>query len=484
MGRADSDQDRDHSSHQYQFLTPLALKMSRAIVVVVALVAFFTGWRGVEGAYSSGRLLARSVARAKAGRGAEMPGLIGLAPLEPPSEFEEKALKEFQTGKYDDLVTSATQNAASGKSGGGKSGGGGTSGSWPSGKKGGGSKESGVTGSWDGKSGGQWCFNSPPWVRHKTANRAYYGAALSVSAYDIKSRTSVLPTQSTVTDQFTTGKRGGSKVVYVGKTGATKYEKFTAPFFVSKWKTVYFFSVRGTAGMEDAFRDADATFVDFAVIGSGGKRVLGAAHRGFASLVKMQNVVPVYEKLRGACPRCEWRFSGHSLGGAVVQLAALLYHLKYGGPKVEVYTIGSPRVADLTLGAKMKQHMTHYRFKNQNDLVPSVPTKSTACIMTLSPIAVPIIGPALVNSDDAKKQCALQFKHSAAVSVRLYRPPAPLQLSNSGINPMLYRDPFTVMPIEPQCIAEDNSHAGYSVPDHSSSHYLAYLKDMVEIGNW
>lgn len=62
-------------------------------------------------------------------------------------------------------------------------------------------------------------------------------------------------------------------------------------------------------------------------------------------------------------------FTGHSLGGALATLAAKRYNRVRG-----LYTFGSPRVGDL----EFRNHYsaTHFRFVNDDDIVPRVPPQA------------------------------------------------------------------------------------------------------------
>ena len=64
---------------------------------------------------------------------------------------------------------------------------------------------------------------------------------------------------------------------------------------------------------------------------------------------------------------------GHSLGGAMAHLFAL-YFAEYKSQRVTLYTYGSPRVGGWTFNRLMKQNnIEHHRFRNNNDIVPTVP---------------------------------------------------------------------------------------------------------------
>ena len=68
-------------------------------------------------------------------------------------------------------------------------------------------------------------------------------------------------------------------------------------------------------------------------------------------------------------------FTGHSLGGALATIAATYYSFKYNTTNISCITFGSPRVGDdyfVDLFEKGVQNS--YRFVNDNDPVPCIPT--------------------------------------------------------------------------------------------------------------
>lgn len=95
-------------------------------------------------------------------------------------------------------------------------------------------------------------------------------------------------------------------------------------------------------------------------------QVGGRVHNGFQNeLEKLwENIIDVLEINKDK----ELYITGHSLGGAMATVAAS--RLK---DEVEaLYTYGSPRVGTRSF-VKSFSHVSHYRFVNNNDIVPKVP---------------------------------------------------------------------------------------------------------------
>jgi hypothetical protein len=68
-------------------------------------------------------------------------------------------------------------------------------------------------------------------------------------------------------------------------------------------------------------------------------------------------------------------FSGHSLGGAIATMASLYYAYKYPDMDIECITFGSPRVGSKEFANTFNNTIkTSYRFINDNDPVPCLPT--------------------------------------------------------------------------------------------------------------
>lgn len=104
----------------------------------------------------------------------------------------------------------------------------------------------------------------------------------------------------------------------------------------------------------DWLTDGKFTLVKFA----GG----GSVHSGFLGALdevwtKLENAVEALRKVRPERP--VW-FTGHSLGGALAQLAAARW-----GKARAVYTFGAPMTGDAEFAAHYR--ITHYRVVNNND---------------------------------------------------------------------------------------------------------------------
>ena len=95
----------------------------------------------------------------------------------------------------------------------------------------------------------------------------------------------------------------------------------------------------------------------------------GRVHRGFKK--EVDDVWPMLETALMLNTKPVW-FCGHSLGGAMATICAgrcFLSHIS-SNPE-ELYTFGSPRVGDRRYVNFIK--LTHYRWVNNNDIVPRVP---------------------------------------------------------------------------------------------------------------
>lgn len=129
---------------------------------------------------------------------------------------------------------------------------------------------------------------------------------------------------------------------------------------------------RGTSSLNDVTTD---------LIGGAGllapSRFGGQMHDGFLTAYQSveRQITDAVNRAKGGNPNKPILFSGHSLGGALAQIAATDLREK-GATIAGVYTFGQPRVGDkgfcdhykaLGLGAKTFRHI------NQNDPVPCVP---------------------------------------------------------------------------------------------------------------
>ncbi len=103
---------------------------------------------------------------------------------------------------------------------------------------------------------------------------------------------------------------------------------------------------------------------------------LGLVHFGFWTLYFKQLAEAVREAVQGLDPSKPLVLTGHSLGGALANLAALDLVLRqpHWQSKVHVYTYGAPRVGDRTFAENHSQWVpNHYRIVNLADLVPMTP---------------------------------------------------------------------------------------------------------------
>lgn len=98
---------------------------------------------------------------------------------------------------------------------------------------------------------------------------------------------------------------------------------------------------------------------------------IGRVHSGFHNHVNI--LWPKIEMVLRENQRPVW-FAGHSLGGAMATLCAVRCRLSQipSEPRA-IFTYGSPRVGDRKLVNFLK--VRHYRWVNNNDIVPRVPPR-------------------------------------------------------------------------------------------------------------
>jgi triacylglycerol lipase len=116
---------------------------------------------------------------------------------------------------------------------------------------------------------------------------------------------------------------------------------------------------RGTANFRDWLTDAEC--VRESHVHSGFKRA-------FDSIA-----IDLLDALKDVPEEGRIFFTGHSLGGAQAVLASWAFASHY--PRLEVYTFGQPRVGDAYFASQCKEKFgaRHFRFVNQEDIVPRVP---------------------------------------------------------------------------------------------------------------
>lgn len=139
---------------------------------------------------------------------------------------------------------------------------------------------------------------------------------------------------------------------------------------------------RGTANIRDWMTDADFRMINHVHCGF---------HRAFDSIaVELLDYLSEHQGKPVI-------FTGHSLGGAQAVLAAWAFAQHHPGS--QVYTFGQPRVGDAFFAAQCKEKFgdSHFRFVNQEDIVPRVPAwlqgyRHSGQELFFSSLALPLIG--------------------------------------------------------------------------------------------
>lgn len=131
-------------------------------------------------------------------------------------------------------------------------------------------------------------------------------------------------------------------------------------------KDNFILTFRGTqpTQWEDIKADLDIKKVYSSTIDG---RVEGKVHRGFKYALNdvWNDVIEHMEKCEAN--KKQIFITGHSLGAALATLVAG----RLNNPNVVLYTYGSPRVGSKKWNSMQK--FTHYRFRNNNDLVTRIP---------------------------------------------------------------------------------------------------------------
>ena len=169
-----------------------------------------------------------------------------------------------------------------------------------------------------------------------------------------------------------------SQIAYLDQKAATKKAKAmgftTVEFYNLDGAQTYRFmnkhdlviACRGTEPTE--FNDIKADLKAMPVIAETVSRV----HRGFKKEVDDLWPMVLEDLERTANDKKKIWFCGHSLGAAMATIMASRCHLYPDvEPVEELYTYGSPRVGWPTYGNSLG--VTHHRWKNNNDIVTSVP---------------------------------------------------------------------------------------------------------------
>lgn len=101
-------------------------------------------------------------------------------------------------------------------------------------------------------------------------------------------------------------------------------------------------------------------------------------HSGFLILYNSSSMASTIKQAFGellkAHPEGPTYMLGHSMGGALAQLAALDLKITYDLPDVKSYTFGAPRLGNSVFSDFFNEHVTEaWRFTHGRDIVPSVP---------------------------------------------------------------------------------------------------------------
>jgi hypothetical protein len=137
--------------------------------------------------------------------------------------------------------------------------------------------------------------------------------------------------------------------------------------FVARKDNHAIIAFRGTSNLLDVVTDLNALLV--------GYRGGGKVHRGFAKAP--DTVWPKLKEAVNALPETDRVFvTGHSLGGALAQLAAYRIGLELGRRVQAVYGYGSPRVGDRKFAGRYSKRLGDrtFLYVNGGDPVARVPT--------------------------------------------------------------------------------------------------------------
>lgn len=139
----------------------------------------------------------------------------------------------------------------------------------------------------------------------------------------------------------------------------------------------YIVAFRGTQDLDDWFTDADAFQVGLSRRLGGDAPGLDQArvHQGFQLLAisLSREVCAAAERFKAKVPVY---VTGHSLGGAVAALTALMLKTHMKRPEVRLYSYAAPRVGDPAFVSAYNTLLpSSYRVVNLADVVPLVPPR-------------------------------------------------------------------------------------------------------------
>ena len=187
---------------------------------------------------------------------------------------------------------------------------------------------------------------------------------MSINELNFKERSLLFANLSSIS--YNNVKEAKSQVKKLGFTTVEFYEKDGAQAYRFMNKTDIVIACRGTQPAE--FNDIKADLKATPVIAETISRV----HRGFKA--EVDELWPMVQEdiLRKVNLGKTLWFCGHSLGAAMATIMAsrCLHDVELNDP-IELYTFGSPRVG--WRGYVKSLNVTHHRWKNNNDIVTTVP---------------------------------------------------------------------------------------------------------------
>lgn len=146
---------------------------------------------------------------------------------------------------------------------------------------------------------------------------------------------------------------------------------------VSRKGDHYIISFRGTQNLDDWFTDADAFQTGLSRRLRGDAAILDKTrvHQGF-QLLAVSLSRKVYQAAKGFKPKVPVYVTGHSLGGAVATLTALMLKARLKRSDVRMYSYAAPRVGDPSFASAYDILLpASYRVVNLADVVPVVPPR-------------------------------------------------------------------------------------------------------------
>ena len=190
------------------------------------------------------------------------------------------------------------------------------------------------------------------------------GAIMSIMNMSFEERSLLFATLAKIS--YYNVKEATSQAKRLGFTTTEFYNKEGAQAYRFMNKTDLVIACRGTEPTE--FNDISADLKALPVMAETVSRV----HRGFkAEVDELWPAITEDINRKANLGKTLW-FCGHSLGAAMATIMAsrCLHDVELNDP-VELYTFGSPRVG--WRGYVKSLGVTHHRWKNNNDIVTTVP---------------------------------------------------------------------------------------------------------------